>query len=578
MSSPDRDRELDAADQKIRRNIDDIASGRPTRRAMRGTECAEHTLDLYSADPKSWPRPDGDVVPQICWAGLPIPVHRADRHFLIAGLPGTGKTIAIRLLMQSVFEPNCARNLGGAERAVIYDPKQEFYPILRGMGVKSERITILNPFDKRGIHWNLAEDYTNTAEAYQLAQTIIPTPESHSQPFFPKAAAAMLAAVISVHMNRAARDAGLSGTKPDDLRETWDLADIILTCLNPAVLFKTLEAEPRNPYAILAQNLCGDSTTRNNIIAELSSHLFEFAPIAACWRAARGPKRQGFSISQFLESEDRIVLLGANQTHSAAIGAINRLLLKRLAEKTLDKPASGKRNANQRTWLILDETRELGKVAGLTDLINKGRSRGVCAVLGFQDYAGMKHAFGELPAHELTASCAHKVFLKLGGESAEWASRAIGKAEIMETQPSWSSGSNMSSNTADTTGSGKSDSKTSHGWEWSKTKGGFTNEGSTRAAAFGSTRTMTTTSTVRETDALLASQIAHLPDYEEGDGLNGFVCRSSSKDTLAQVYKLMVPAHVLDLADLSDHPDDVGFIPRPQEQQDLVEIVTQMGP
>ena len=55
-------------------------------------------------------------------------------------------------------------------------------------------------------------------------------------------------------------------------------------------------------------------------------------------------------------------------------------------------------------------------------------------------------------AHELTATCARKLYLKLGGESADWASQAIGRAEIRETKFTRTSGLNLNPQSSVTDG------------------------------------------------------------------------------------------------------------------------------
>lgn len=495
----------------------------------------ERALDFYCHDPRAWPKIADGHAPQVNWVGLPIPLSRANLHFLVAGVPGTGKTISFRMLLQSVFSAAARQHLPGTDRAVVYDPKQEFYPILRGMGVPESDLAILNPFDARCYAWDLAKDYTTPAEAFQLAKTIIPCPDDHSQPFFPKSAAAILTGVICSLMQ--------------EKGQSWDLADVIAACIELKRIEERLAGTGRHVYAQMALGVLGSGDTRNNVFAELTSHLFEFLPFAAAWRAAR-KRGKVLTLRQFVERPGQILLLGANQTYSEPLQVVNHLLLKRLSETVLDHVADGQWKAMNRTWVVLDELRELGEVPGLADLINKGRSRGVCAVLGFQDYPGLKEAFGENTAHEITATCAHRVFLRLGGESAEWACQSIGKAEVKETEFSFSSGSSrgISGNTTDTTG-----------MSYGPLGSTYT---TSRAVSAGFNLTLssnvTATPRKRETDAVLASEIAHLPGFEDGGGLTGFVCQQSS-DGKPVVLKLKFARELL--AGLIPESEDAGFTP-----------------
>ena len=52
----------------------------------------------------------------------------------------------------------------------------------------------------------------------------------------------------------------------------------------------------------------------------------------------------------------------------------------------------------------------------------------------------------------------------------------------------------------------------------------------------------------RETDAVMPSEIAHLPGFAEGGGLHGFLCQSSAEGGPAQAHKVFIPAELLKLA------------------------------
>lgn len=525
--------------------LKEISGSKDKREAIRGIDTAKRDLSLYHF-PEMRPELAGERLPRLNWGGTAVPLDNANLHFLVAGVPGTGKTISFRMLMQSILSPDFVESLPGNDRAVIYDPKQEFYPILRGMGLDDQgtRIHIMNPFDARCHGWDLAADYTTAADAFQLAKTIIPCPENSQQPFFPKAAASILTAVITVYQKKTPRN--------------WDLASLISTCTNFESLEKTFRLADPGPYVTIAKNVFGSADTKNNVMAELCSQLFGFMPIAARWRVAK-LKNRLVSLKKFIEKPNDILLLGANQSNSEALQTINRLLIKRLSEITLDHPAAGQWEARNRTWLILDELRELGKLQGLGDMINKGRSRGICAVLGFQDYPGLKESFGEHVAHEITATCGHKLYLKLGGESAEWASKAIGEVEFLETNFSVSAGSNqgMSVTVTDSVGGSSGPNGSSSTWNRSTGVGGN----------IGYTQNVTKSTQIQRTDAVFASEIAHLPSFREGGGLHGFLCENSA-DGKPVVHRLKVDRKLL-IDKLRKESNDPGYLPCPEIEQDL---------
>lgn len=518
------------------------AAARP--KHLSGIRRDDQNTDCYLPDPEFWPIKDGEIIPQVNWGGLSLPMDASNLHFMIAGLPGTGKTVSVRMLVQSVFDSSLRNHIVGTDRAVIYDPKQEFFPILRGLAVAEKDIYILNPFDRRSWYWDIASDYTNMAGAIQLAKTIIPCNDNLSQPFFAKAAAAILSAVIGVHM--------------EINRGKWDLADVVFDCLTEDRIENRLTNVTVTPYNVSALNALAKGDTRASIIAELATELVKYLPLASCWRAARRCGR-GFTINQFLREQGKIAILGANSTYSEVLAPINRLFLRRFSEQTLDNTSDSRWQAKDRTWLILDEVRELGKVHDLGTLIAKGRSKGICTVIGIQDFPGLKEAFGENVAHEIVNCCKHRIFMKLQGDSAEWASNCIGKTEVMDVSIAVQAGS--------TTTAAFSASKTD-----TVTRNMVSGWGATCNAVLGSVSTsnqsgvqmsstssayVTVTKQAKVKDAVLASEISGLPDFEEGNGLTGFVCRRLSLDKSYVVQKIHYSKEVMRC--LKSVSNDPGF-------------------
>jgi DNA polymerase III delta prime subunit len=514
---------------------------------LSGIKRLDSTAIHYTENSVNWQRSaSGEIIPQINWGGQSIAANKANMHFLVAGVPGTGKTIAFRALIQSIFDPKIRLHLRGSDRAIIYDPKQEFVPILDGIGIPSEEIAILNAFDRRTMCWNMSTDYNDSASAGQLAKSLIPVGENLSQPFFAKASASILAAVICEHIR----------SNPGG----WDLADIIFDCLSEEKLLARLQRAEKSPYNIAALTSMARGDTRASVMAELTTALSDYLPIASRWRKA---KEQGrvLSIKRFLDLQSGVLLLGANRQFSESLGVINRLFLRRFSELSLDNADTNLWNSENRTWLFLDELKELGKVYDLATLISKGRGKGICAVLGFQDISGLEEAFGEKNAQEITACCHHKLFLKLSGHSAEWASKSIGQTEILDTSVSVRSGSSLSAgfNSSDTSTKG-----------WTQTTIGvfgtpLGNINSSRSKQSGTSFTSTLSSDVtvskqsKVKDAVLASEISGLPDFARGGGITGFSFDYCDVANASIVKKIHV--RIDEFAFLKNSSNAQGFVP-----------------
>lgn len=113
--------------------------------------------------PSGHHHPNGHTVPAFDedtfqWAMRALPLKEACQHLVVCGTTGSGKTIAIRLFLQSIAHRfQCKRKT--AEQLIIFDAKGDAIPLLAGMGLRPEHpnVWILNPIDRRSRVWNISE-------------------------------------------------------------------------------------------------------------------------------------------------------------------------------------------------------------------------------------------------------------------------------------------------------------------------------------------------------------------------------------------------------------------------------------
>ena len=146
--------------------------------------------------------------PEIAWGGLGLPWSSGPRHFLAAGMTGSGKTNLLLQFMASVLiwigrKPD--------QRALVYDPKTELLSFLYGLGL-GPKVRVLHPLDIRSSAWDLAADVTSPTTAQQMAAVLIPEEKESKNPYFAMAAQQLLAGVFTV----------LLKTAPGK----WDLRDV----------------------------------------------------------------------------------------------------------------------------------------------------------------------------------------------------------------------------------------------------------------------------------------------------------------------------------------------------------------
>ncbi len=338
---------------------------------------------------------------RLCWGGLDLPMSVATTHFAVAGCSGSGKTLTIQLLLNSVL-PGIAP--GSDRRALIYDPKRDAMGLLHGMGLQVP-VRTLNPFDARGVAWDLAKDLTGPSTAFQMASLLIPADPHASQPFFTKAAQHLLYGVLLALMEQAGN--------------AWTFADLVYAMQSQARIRELLALSPRTEELI--DLYLGVPERAADILATVATKMAPYGFVAAAWSRAE----EKVSLTDWLAGES-VLVLGSDEANRQAMGAINQVIFKRVSELVLSQAETTER----RTWIVLDEARQAGFLDGLDSLLVAGRSKGAAVVLGFQDISGMREVYGDKVANELVGQCGHVAVLRLASPAtAQWAADLFGSYE-----------------------------------------------------------------------------------------------------------------------------------------------------
>jgi type IV secretory pathway TraG/TraD family ATPase VirD4 len=347
----------------------------------------------------------------VFFAGHWLPFKDAVDHFLVMGATNTGKTLVQRMLMQSALR---TIGLGLDQRAVVFNAKQDVLSILAGMNLKCPVVT-LDPFDARGCAWDMAADITTRLDAQTLAENLVPIDEHATQKFFDEAVRSLYEEVIVTFQK----------TAPGD----WTFRDVILAMRDRRRLTRVLKRTMAGRDLL---RLCfANEETAQNVMATVNNRTKPYQTIASSWQWASDEGRT-VSLTKWL-SQESILVLGNSHTARPAIQAVNQVLFTRLAQLILNQSESRTR----RNWMFLDEVRQAGRLARLTDLMVEGRSKGACVVLGFQDMEGMMYVHTPHLARELVGQAHNVCITKLiNPETAELASRMFGEYEAIEEDES----------------------------------------------------------------------------------------------------------------------------------------------
>lgn len=351
---------------------------------------------------------------QAIWGKFPIPHDLTNYHFFATGAAGSGKSSLLRILYRSVLPDVSCK--GFDTRALFYDQKGEAYPDLVGLKLQHETI-ITNPFDSRCLAWDMAEDIVTDGDAKEFAAIMVPPVEGQNK-YFHDAAALMLTRAIQCLIRIRKRD--------------WSFRDVVLACSNVEDLKAMCEKAGLSSIQKLDEFMDQDregKSVRMTLTVENSN----YSVIAAAWEVARRRGRT-FSLKKWVNGEGpQILLIGASDDYPTALATINRLILRRAQQLLLGyKKANAK--TGRRTWIFLDEFPSLGPISHLDRFLTEGRSRGLCAVLGFQHIAQIEHHYKQL-ANSILGQCTHQAYFRANDfEMGRWCPLSLVESSPMTTK------------------------------------------------------------------------------------------------------------------------------------------------
>ena len=368
----------------------------------------------------SSPKPSrGPVV----WGDVTVPQNLANYHFLAAGSTGSGKSTLLRMLLRGVLPDVPVKEFD--TRALVYDAKTEAYPDLAALGLHADgdspHTAILNPFDSRCSAWDVGRDIRDEAQAQELAAVMVP-PADGANKYFYDASRLML------------KTAAQALAK---LRETqgrnWTFRDLLLACANVSDL-KALVVKTALTGLDAVEDFLRPTREARSVRMTLAVENNSFNVIAAAWERARLQGRT-FSIHDWVAGKGpQVLLVGSSKQARTALNTVNRLLVQRVQQIALDYAERNDKSA-RRTWVFLDEFPALGAIPYLEEMLTEGRSRGICAVLGFQHIAHVRRWYGPM-SEALVGQCLHQAYFRSNdAEMGEWCARHFGRLLTLEADP-----------------------------------------------------------------------------------------------------------------------------------------------
>ena len=349
----------------------------------------------------------------IYWAFRNLDSDIATKHLVACGVIGAGKTVAIRLYLQSIA-PRFLLNAPDAQQLITFDGKTEILPILASLGhhPNNKNVWLINPYDERGAVWNVAEAAESPLLARHLAALLVTEEKNSNSPFWWTAARELVYSVVLA----------LNEVSP----KTWSLRDLLCGLESATNIQALTKREPR--AKAISERILGDGLHSPGVVSTLATKLGQFEQIAALWHTSPR-RRHKFSVTEFLKKPG-VLVLGNDPALRESLWPINAMIIKALTHEILRKTGEVRKPKH---WFVLDEFHAMEKVDAIKDLLNRGRSKGASVLLGIQGVEGLFAIYEKHGGNDILEQCAVKTFFRLGGpETGEWAEKLFGKYREME--------------------------------------------------------------------------------------------------------------------------------------------------
>lgn len=329
---------------------------------------------------------------------VPIPRRIETRHFAFLGTTGSGKTTALRQMLDGIERRG--------EAALVYDTSGEFiahyYNPARGD-------IILNPFDARCTFWSPFDEISHPADADRIARQLVAETGSQDDDVWLETSRILVANMM---------------------RSLWAEKNCSLEALLEALQVKSKEQlKEWLGHTSSARTFADDADRATGSVLFMlakAANLIQFLKVED-----EGADR--FAFRDFIARLDECegarpwIFVPRKEDYFEAAKPLMACWLECAASAVLGLSPS----PDRRIWFVLDELADLPKVENLARLLPEGRKFGAAIVLTFQALGQMRHRYGANIAEAMLACCNTKLFLQtVDQETRKWASETIGQCEV----------------------------------------------------------------------------------------------------------------------------------------------------
>ncbi|WBY16710.1 type IV secretion system DNA-binding domain-containing protein [Erythrobacteraceae bacterium WH01K] len=329
---------------------------------------------------------------------IPVPRRIETRHFAILGTTGSGKTTALRQMLDGIERRG--------EAALVYDTSGEFiahyYNPARGD-------IILNPFDARCAFWTPFDEISHPADADRIARQLVSETSSQDDDVWLETSRILVANMI---------------------RSLWAEKNCSLEAL-----LEALQVKDKEQLKEWLGHTSSARTFANDADRATGSVLFMLAKAANLiqFLKVEDEGEDRFAFRDFIAKLDECegakpwIFVPRKEDYFEASKPLMACWLECAASAVLGLSPS----PDRRIWFVLDELADLPRVENLARLLPEGRKFGAAIVLTFQALGQMRNRYGANIAEAMLACCNTKLFLQtVDQETRKWASETIGQCEV----------------------------------------------------------------------------------------------------------------------------------------------------
>jgi type IV conjugative transfer system coupling protein TraD len=336
-------------------------------------------------------------------AGVSMPLGAHNRHVMVAGTTGTGKSQFLFDLMAQIR--------ANGDRAIVFDKTGAFIERFYSEQVGDY---ILNPLDARCAPWSMIAEANSDTDFETMAHALIPDEKSQDR-FWPDSARSVLATALSKF-------------KEKGVTETRTVVDFLLTAK---------QSQLNNFFSgtTAARSISSElGKTSGNIMAVL-------APAIRPLRLLPAKNDFPFSIREWVgdDAASNCLFLSARSDQIKPMRGLITLWFDTAIKSLLCL----ERKPGRTIWFILDEFAALNAIPSLVEGLQESRQYGGAFVLGVQDPALVRDRYGADLTQAITGLCRTKVIYGTGNyhnarDCADW----IGQAETLRAEQSMTYGPN----------------------------------------------------------------------------------------------------------------------------------------